>query len=149
MAAQGKYKQVNICKLKVLGKGWLLPNIQSRKHLAFAAPEGEEKMLSKSLHILCKVSSVQRLNAESQVSWTLPSVILRRLRAISPCPHHFNTLCIPLLGVLVEDEALCPFLCSEQIQSDCKGCCFHPERADVHVYLLGDCAWQKACSVWV
>lgn len=106
MAAQGKYKQVNICKLKVLGKGWLLPNIQSRKHLAFAAPEGEEKMLSKSLLVLCKVSSVRRLNAESQVSWTLPSVILRRLRAIRPCPHHFNTLCIPLLGILAEDEAL-------------------------------------------
>lgn len=25
------------------------------------------------------------------------------------------------------------FNCSEQIQSDCKGCCFHPERVDVHM----------------
>lgn len=32
LAAWGKYKQVSICKLKVLGKDWLLPNIQSRKH---------------------------------------------------------------------------------------------------------------------
>lgn len=44
----GKYKQVSSCKLKVSGKDWLLPNIQSRKHQAFAAAGGEEKVLSKS-----------------------------------------------------------------------------------------------------
>ena len=48
MAAWGKYKQVSSCKLKVSGKDWLLPNIQSRKHYAFAAAGGEEKVLSKS-----------------------------------------------------------------------------------------------------
>lgn len=32
VAAWGKYKQVSSCKLKVSGKDWLLPNIQSRKH---------------------------------------------------------------------------------------------------------------------
>jgi len=31
VAAWGKYKQVSSCKLKVSGKDWLLPNIQSRK----------------------------------------------------------------------------------------------------------------------
>lgn len=48
MAAWGKYKRVSSCKLKVSGKDWLLPNIQSRKHQAFAAAGGEEKVLSKS-----------------------------------------------------------------------------------------------------
>lgn len=42
VAAWGKYKQVSSCKLKVSGKDWLLPNIQSRKHWAFAAAGGEE-----------------------------------------------------------------------------------------------------------
>lgn len=44
----GKYKQVSSCKLKVSGKDWLLPNIQSRKHQAFAAAGGAEKVLFKS-----------------------------------------------------------------------------------------------------
>lgn len=35
------------CKLKVSGKDWLLPNIQSREQLAFAAARGEEMVLSK------------------------------------------------------------------------------------------------------
>lgn len=42
----GKYKQVSSCKLKVSGKDWLLPNIQSRKQQAFAAAEGEDTLLS-------------------------------------------------------------------------------------------------------
>lgn len=59
VAAWGKYKQVTICKLKVLGKDWLLPNIQSRKHYAFAAAGGEEKVISKSLPMFlrCKEST--------------------------------------------------------------------------------------------
>lgn len=48
MAAWGKYKKVSSCKLKVSGKDWLLPNIQSRKQLAFAAAGGEEMVSSKS-----------------------------------------------------------------------------------------------------
>lgn len=35
------------CKLKVSGKDWLLPNIQSREQLAFAAAGGGEMVLSK------------------------------------------------------------------------------------------------------
>lgn len=36
-AAENKYEQVIFCKLRVSGKDWLLPNIQSRKHSAVAA----------------------------------------------------------------------------------------------------------------
>lgn len=39
-------EKVSSCKLKGSGKDWLLPNIQSREQLAFAAAEGEE-MVSK------------------------------------------------------------------------------------------------------
>lgn len=50
--SMGKYKKVSSCKLKVSGKDWLLPNIQSRKQLAFAAAGSEE--ISR---LFCTVSS--------------------------------------------------------------------------------------------
>lgn len=59
MAAWGKYKQVNSCKLKVSGKDWLLPNIQSRKHRLLLR-QGEKRRCYQNLKtplIFYKVSS--------------------------------------------------------------------------------------------
>lgn len=47
VAARGEEEKVSSCKLKVSGKDRLLPNIQSREQLAFAAAGGEEMVLSK------------------------------------------------------------------------------------------------------
>lgn len=149
-AAQGKNKQVYICKLKVIGEDWLLPNIQSRKLLAFAAPEEEEKVLSKSLRVLCRVSSDSTDWMQNHSSAGLSLCDPQENASYLPMTPLFQHSLYSSGGVLAEDKALYVlFFNAVSKYSDCKGCCFHPGRADVHVYFLCDCARQKACSVWV
>lgn len=87
----------------------------------------------KTLLIFIYQSPLTKSGVASQLSWTLPSVILRRMQGIFPFLHLSSALCIPKLGFWLEMKLSVSFSCSEHIQSDCKGCCFHPERVDIHM----------------
>lgn len=70
-----------------------------------------------------------------------PSMILMRMWAILSPLHLSGALCIPQMVFWLEMKLSVSFKCSEQMQSDCKGCCFHPERVDVHMRT----AYRRLC----
>lgn len=100
------------CKRKVLGKDWLLPNIHCRKRSAFAAAGGEEKLLSKSLLMFCRVSSESTDWKQNHKPALLDSPL---------CDLQENLRCRPISSsfqyslhssgtVQAEDDALCVLL---------------------------------------
>lgn len=107
MATWSKYKQVIICKLKVSGKDWLLPNIQSRKHQAFFSCIRRRR--KGDITILYHFTRVHLLNAESPASsaglhpqWYLRKCVIFLIFFLF-FPSGLSA------EVLTGDEALCCF----------------------------------------
>lgn len=61
--------------------------------------------------------------------------------------HLFSALCIPQWGFWLEVKLSVSFKCSKQIQSDLKGCCFHPERVDVSMCTAASTVRDKKLAV--
>lgn len=127
----GKYKQVSSCKLKVSGKGWLLPNIQSRKWQALTAA-GEKRWCYqnlKTLLIFFKVSS-----ASTDLNWShkhLPS--LREGEASSPPLKLSLALCVPLMALQLQTKLVVPSETVKFCSVIEKSAEFHPERVHMCV----------------
>lgn len=75
-------------------------------------------------------------------------MILWRMWRILPPLHLSGALCIHQLFFWLEMNLSVSLKCSENMQSHCKGYCFHPESWCTHAHCICDCAGQKACSIY-
>lgn len=72
-----------------------------------------------------------------------PSMIFKRTWAILAPLYFSGVLSNSYLVFRLELKLPASFKCSEQMQTYCKGCCFHPERVDAHMRTAEATAWGK------